>query len=285
MTPTDPEALARDYGLERVGARPSLPAYLAQTWRRREFAITLARYRLQAAMSENRLGMGWVVLRPILNAALFGTIFGLIMPAGTRPDNFVPFLVVGFFIFEYFSKTLSGGAKAIVGAKSLVRSLSFPRILLPLAIVIRQLVELIPMLVVMFIILILLGEPITWGWLMVVPVMMLMTLFNLGVAFITARLTVHVRDLSQIIPLVSRVVFYTSGIFFDLARVLADKPELLRLARLNPVHDYIGLIRGFTVSGNEIYPFMWWIGIGAAVVTFVFGVIFFWKGEERYGRD
>ena len=285
MTPTDPEALARENGLERVGARPSLPTYIAQAWSRRDFAVTLARYRLQASMSENRLGMGWVVLRPILNAALFGTIFGLIMPAGSRPDNFVPFLVVGFFIFEYFSKTLSGGAKAIVGAKSLVKSLSFPRILLPAAIVIRQLVELIPMLVVMFLILILLAEPITWWWLMVIPVMLLMTMFNLGVALIVARLTVHVRDLSQIIPLVSRVIFYTSGIFFDLSLVLKEKPELLRLARLNPVHDFIALIRGYTVSGNEIYPFMWWIAGAAAVVTFVFGIFFFWKGEERYGRD
>ncbi len=285
MTSTDPEALARESNLERVGARPSLPAYIAQAWSRRDFAVTLARYRLQAAMSENRLGMGWVVLRPILNAALFGTIFGLILPGDTRPDNFVPFLVVGFFIFEYFAKTLSGGAKAIVGAKSLVKSLSFPRILLPLAIVIRQLVELIPMLVVMFVILIALGEPITWWWLMVIPVMLVMTMFNLGVALIVARLTVHVRDLSQIIPLVSRVVFYTSGIFFDLSKVLANKPELLELARLNPVHDFIGLIRGYTVSGNEIYPYMWWIAGVAAVVTFAFGVVFFWKGEERYGRD
>ena len=284
MTPTDPEALAREYGLERVGARPSLPAYIKQTWQRREFAMTLARYRLQAAMSENRLGMGWVVLRPILNAVLFGTIFGIILE-GMRPPNFVPFIVVGFFIFEFFAKTLSGGAKAIVGSKALVRSLSFPRILLPLAIVMRQIVELIPMLIVMGIILVVLGQPITWWWLMVIPVMMLMTLFNFGIALITARLTVHVRDLSQIIPLVSRVVFYTSGIFFDLSIILADKPELLRLARLNPVHDYIALVRGFMVPGNEIYPYMWWVAIAAAVVTFVFGVIFFWKGEERYGRD
>lgn len=285
MTPTDLEALASDSGLERVGARPPLRAYIAQTWHRRDFAATLARYRLQASMSENRLGMGWVVLRPILNAALFGTIFGVILPSSTRPDNFVPFLVVGFFIFEYFSKTLSGGAKAIVGSKSLVRSLSFPRILLPLAIVIRQFVELIPMLIVMALILIGFGEPITWWWLMLIPVMLLMTIFNLGVALIVARLTVHVRDLSQIIPLVSRVVFYTSGIFFDLERVLADNEDLLMLARLNPVHDFIALVRGYMVSGNPIEPFMWWIAIGATVVTFTFGIVFFWKGEERYGRD
>ncbi|GIG54042.1 ABC transporter permease [Demequina activiva] len=285
MTPTDLEALASDNGLERVGARPPLRAYIVQTWRRRDFASTLARYRLQAAMSENRLGMGWVVLRPILNAILFGTIFGVIMPSDTRPDNFVAFLVVGVFIFEYFTKTMSGGANSIVGSKSLVRSLSFPRILLPIAIVIRQFVELIPMLLVMMVILLVVGEPIQWSWLMLVPVMMLMTLFNLGIALITARLTVHVRDLSQIIPLVSRVVFYTSGIFFDLERVLADRQELLTLARLNPVHDFIALVRGYMVTGNPIEPFMWWIAIGAAVVTSSFGLVFFWKGEERYGRD
>ncbi|MFN3865676.1 MAG: ABC transporter permease [Demequina sp.] len=285
MTTTDLEAYAHENGLERVGARPSLPTYLAQAWRRRDFASTMARYRLQASMSENRLGMGWVVLKPILNAALFGTIFGFILDSSTRPDNFVAFIVVGFFIFEYFAKTLSGGSNAIVGAQSLVRSLSFPRILLPVAIVIRQFVELVPMLIVMALILIAFGEPVTWWWLMIVPVMLLMTMFNLGVALITARLTVHVRDLSQIIPLVSRVVFYTSGIFFSLEKVLADKPEILTLARLNPIHDFIALVRGYMVSGNEIYPFMWWVAIVASIVTFVFGVVFFWKGEERYGRD
>ncbi len=284
MTSTDLEAFAHENGLERVGARPSLPTYLAQTWRRRDFATTMARYRLQASMSENRLGMGWVVLKPILNAVLFGTIFTVILPGDTRPNNFVPFLIVGFFIFEYFSKTLSGGSKAIVGAHSLVRSLSFPRILLPIAIVIRQFVELVPMLLVMALIVIGFGEPVTWWWFMLIPVMLLMTMFNLGVALITARLTVHVRDLSQIIPLVSRVIFYTSGIFFSLEKVL-DDPELLRLARLNPVHDFIALVRGYLVSGNEIYPFMWWVAIIASVVTFGFGVVYFWKGEERYGRD
>ncbi|WP_084038979.1 ABC transporter permease [Demequina sp. NBRC 110053] len=285
MTSTHLEALASENGLERVGARPPFFRYLAATWHRRDFAATLARYRLQASMSENRLGLGWVVLRPILNAALFGTIFGLILPDSTRPDNFVPFLIVGFFIFEYFSSTLSGGARSIVGARSLVRSLTFPRILLPLAVVIRQLVELIPMLIVMIVILIVLGEPITWWWLMLIPVMMLMTVFNTGIALITARLTVHVRDLTQIIPLVSRVVFYTSGIFFDLEKVLADEPTLLTLARLNPVHDFIALVRGYMVSGNPIEPFMWWIAIGASLVTFGFGLVYFWKAEERYGRD
>lgn len=285
MTPTDLEALANDAGLERVGARPRLTAYVAELWRRRAFATTMARYKVQASMSDNRLGMGWIVLRPILNAALFGTIFGVIMPSDSRPENFVAFLVAGIFIFEYFSKCFGMGARAIIGNNSLVRSLSFPRMLLPLSLVIQQLVELIPMIVVMAIILVIFGEPVTWGWLMIVPIMALMTLFNFGVALIAARLTVHMRDVTQIIPLITRVLFYTSGIFFSLELVLKDRPELLQLAQLNPVHDYIALVRGYMVTGNPVEPFMWWIGAGAAVVTLTIGVVFFWRAEERYGRD
>lgn len=285
MTPTDLEALARTSGLERVGARPKFSTYVVEIWRRRAFALTMARYKVQASMSDNRLGMGWIVLKPILNAALFGLIFGIIMPSDSRPENFIPFLVAGIFIFEYFSKSFAAGARAIIGNNSLVRSLSFPRMLLPISSVMQQVVELIPMLIVMGVILLIFGEPLTWGWLMVIPVMALMTLFNLGVALISARLTVHMRDVTQFIPLITRVLFYSSGIFYSLELVLEDRPELLRLAQLNPVHDYIALVRGYMVSGNPISPTIWWVGIAAALVTFVVGAIFFWRAEERYGRD
>nr|WP_284328228.1 hypothetical protein [Demequina litorisediminis] len=143
MTPIDYEAIARDAGLERVGARPPLGEYLAEMWRRRAFATSLAKFRIQATVAENRLGLAWIVLRPLLNAALYGTIFGIILPRSTRPGDvaFIPFLVVGVFIFEFFSKSFSDGAKAITGNASLVRSLNFPRMLLPVAQIIQQVIE------------------------------------------------------------------------------------------------------------------------------------------------
>ncbi|WP_062137661.1 ABC transporter permease [Demequina aestuarii] len=285
MSSTDLDAYAREHGLERVGARPPFTEYVAELWRRRAFAFTMARYKVQASMSDNRLGMGWIVLKPILNAALFGLIFGVIMPSDSRPENFIPFLVSGVFIFEYFSKSFGSGARAIIGNSSLVRSLSFPRMLLPISSVLQQVVELVPMLIVMGAILLFFGEPLTWGWLMIVPIMALMTLFNLGVALISARLTVHMRDVTQFIPLITRVLFYSSGIFYSLELVLKDDPELLRLAQLNPVHDYIALVRGYMVEGNVVSPLIWWVATGAAFVTFAIGVVYFWRAEERYGRD
>lgn len=286
MTDTDFDKIAMDAGLERVGARPPLSAYLAELWERRHFAYTLARFRIQATMSENRLGLGWIVLRPIFTAIIFGTIFGLVMPAGSRPENFVPFLVVGVFTFEYFSKSFSAGAKSITSNKSLVRSLNFPRMLLPVAAVLQQMFELIPIVGVMALIVAVTGEPITWWWLLVPVVFAIMTLFNVGVALISARLTVHVRDMTQIIPLLTRILFYSSGIFYSLDKVLASKPDwLLTLANLNPINIFLKLVRAQMVTGNEATALNWLVVIGASIVLLVIGVIFFWRAEERYGRD
>jgi teichoic acid transport system permease protein len=281
----DFDKIATDAGLERVGARPPLRAYLAELWERRHFAYTLAQYRIQATMSENRLGLGWIVIRPIFTALIFGTIFGVIMTSDSRPDNFIPFLVTGVFIFEFFSNSFSQGAKSITSNASLVRSLSFPRMLLPLATVLQQVFELVPIMGVMTIIVIVTGEPITWYWLLVPVILVIMTMFNLGVALIAARLTVHLRDVTQIIPLITRILFYSSGIFYSLDKVLEKKPELLRLAQLNPVHDFITLVRAQMVTGNEASTQEWLIAIVAAVVVFIAGVVFFWRAEERYGRD
>lgn len=286
VTDVDYDKIAADAGLERVGARAPFGAYLKELWERRHFAYTLARFRIQATMSENRLGLGWIVLRPIMTAVIFGTIFGLIMPKGTRPEeNFIAFLVVGVFIFEFFSKSFAAGAKSITSNRALVRSLNFPRMLLPFASIMQQVFELIPIMAVMGIIVLLTGEPLTWSWLLVPVILAMMTMFNMGVALISARLTVHFRDMTQIIPLITRIMFYSSGIFYSLDKVLADKPTLLKLAQLNPVHDYITLVRAQVLTGAEASTIEWVIAGAAAVLALGVGLIYFWRAEERYGRD
>ncbi|WP_200809011.1 ABC transporter permease [Demequina sp. NBRC 110051] len=288
MTPTDYEAIARDAGLERVGARPPLGQYLAEMWHRRAFATSLAKFRVQAQVSENRLGLAWIVLRPLLNAALYGTVFGIILPRDTRPDDvaFVPFVVVGVFIFEFFSKSFSDGAKSITGNASLVRSLNFPRMLLPLAQIIQQVIELVPMLLILAVIVLGFGAPLTWWWLLVIPAMVLMAMFNFGIALLAARVTVHLRDLTQVIPLITRLFFYASGIFFSLEEVLADQPAWMqKVAELNPVHAYITIVRDIMLGGHNAPGWMWAVAAIAGVVTMAVGIVFFWRAEERYGHD
>jgi len=280
-------ALAEANGLPRVGARPPLGEYLREAWERRHFAIASARYAVETKNSRSRLGIIWIVLRPLLTAAIYGIVFGLIMPAGSRPDNFLPYLVIGVFVFQYFTNSLSQGASSITGNSGLVQSLHFPRILLPISIVFRQLFEIIPVMVALLPIIWILGEPPRLGWFMLIPILFVMTLFNIGVALIVARLTVHFPDLKQIIPFISRLLFYSSGIFYSLEAVFAgtEKAGLLLIAQLNPVHDFISLARGYLIDGPPATPFMWLVVGIATLVVLLFGIIFFWAAEEKYGND
>lgn len=225
------------------------------------------------------------MLKPVLTAAIYGIVFGLIMPSTSRPPNFLPYLFVGVFVFQYFTNVFSSGARAITGNVGLVQSLHFPRILLPLSVVLRQLFEMIAIMLALFIIIWVFGETPRWGWLMIIPIFGLYTLFNFGVSLFVARISVHFPDLKQIIPFVTRLLFYSSGIFFSLEAVFGQRPEILAIVQLNPVHDFITLCRSYMIDGTAPSAYMWIVASIWTFVVFVGGVIFFWAAEEKYGND
>jgi teichoic acid transport system permease protein len=269
--------------LHRVGARPSLHRYLADAWSRRDFAIAMAKYKIEAANQRNRLGMLWIFIKPTLNAVMYGLIFG-VLQGSNRPENFPMYVVIGVFLFEYFSTSMNNGAKSITGNGALVQSLAFPRITLPLSTVIQQLLTLVPMLGVMVVYILILGAPIRAEWLLMIPLVAIFTVFNLGVALIGARLTVHIRDLTQLLPLVTRILFYTSGVLFAIDRILAPYPWAVALFDFHPLHEVLSIARGLLMPGVEFNPIYWLYFSVWALVVFVAGVLFFWAAEERYGR-
>ncbi len=275
---------AAEHGLKRVGARPALFDYLAQAWSRKDFAFALAKYSNEAANAKNRLGRWWIILLPTLQAMVYGLIFGVLM-ARDRPENFIPFLFTGVFLFTFMSGSATAGASAMTSNTGLVRSLAFPRILLPVSAVLRQLLNNLPQLGLLIITLLIFRQTLAWDWLLMVPVVVLLTSFNFGVAMIMARIGAQVQDINKLLPFAVRILFYTSGIFFSVDRLLVGYPELLAVLRFNPIYDFIELARGLLVDGYEATPFLWLTAGGWALGTMVLGVLFFWKAEERYGRE
>lgn len=270
-------------GLFEVGHRPPLGQYLAEAWQRRSFAFTLAGYRLVGGLLGNRLGVLWIVLKPLLLALMYGTIFHFVLSGSARPADFVQFLIVGVFVFEFFTGSFGSGSKAITGNAKLVQSLGFPRILLPASVVIEQAMRMIPVVVLLGVLLLILGEPISWSWLLLVPVLIAMAVFNLGVALVVARLSVHARDVQQVIPIINRLLFYVSGIFFSIDGAFAAYPTLLTIAHLVPTYEFVALARDVLLSSYSA-PLMAWIAAPIwALATLVVGVVYFWGAEARYG--
>ncbi|NQD39339.1 ABC transporter permease [Glutamicibacter halophytocola] len=274
---------ADKFGLHRVGARPSLGDYLRQTWERREFIYELAKARVQKQNQQNRLGMIWVVLKPTMNAIMYGVIFG-VLQGDKKAADFPVFVVIGVFLFEFFTSSMNGGAKSITGNSALVQSLSFPRLSLPVAQITQNLLTLMPMVAVMFIYSMILGTTPKWSWFGIIPLIALFSVFNMGVALICARITVHVRDFTQILPLVTRMLFYTSGVLFSVDRILSHWPWLVTVFDYHPLYQTLQLARAMIMDNADYNP-MGWLVVGVwSLVMLVVGLIFFWKAEERYGR-
>ena len=275
---------ANAHGLKQIGIRPKFSAYLRQVWSRRDFAFTMSLYASEAANARTRLGRWWLVLLPSLQAFAYGLVFGLIL-GELRPANFIPFLITGVFLFSFFSGSFSSGAKSITSNSGLLKTVSFPRILLPLSAVLREFINFVPQLAILGLVMLAFGQKVTWEWLYIVPITLLMFLFSTGLAMISARLTVQVKDLGKLVPFITRLMFYSSGIFFEIERIFAGIPELLALAMFNPIYDFISLARGALINDLDTTPFLWIVSSIWSVGVFLFGVFYFWRAEARYGRD
>jgi teichoic acid transport system permease protein len=296
MTSADDAASA---GLTKVGGRPPLREYVAEVWRRRSFIYSMARFKIESENQQNSLGMFWVILKPLLNALIYGAVFGILMGVVGRPPNFVEFLIIGIFVFEFFASSWTAGGRAITNNSALVQSLAFPRMVLPLAAVVQQFLKFLPTIAIMVVFLIATGNPISWHWLLIVPLFALYFVFTCGVALITARLSVHWRDLNNFLPFITRFFFYTTGIFFSIEERFGPRPPsptepegyaghpwLVTLTDYQPVHEFLSIARAALLDGPfyETDSRYWFFATAWTVVLFTFGVWFFWRAEERYGR-
>jgi teichoic acid transport system permease protein len=283
--PPTPKDLAARYGLAQSGARPTLLTYIRLLWGRRHFIVEYARARNQAQYTDTALGQVWQILTPVLNAAVFYLIFGLLLKTSRGVENYISFLVVGVFIFTYTQRAVLSGSKSIAGNLGLVRALHFPRATLPLASTVMELQQLLVSVVVLSVIVLATGEPLTLSWLLLIPALFLQTLFNSGMALIFARITSRVRDMEQLLPFALRTWMYASGVFFVIQEFDRNAPLAAKVVlEGNPAAVYIEIVRGALMASHPAAPHAWPLAVFWAFVTFVAGFVYFWRAEERYGR-
>lgn len=277
--------LAQEHGLPRQKGRPPFRRYMKDVWQARNFIWTLAKTRTYARNENTYLGQVWSILTPLLYAAVYFLIFGVVLDTRDGIDNFVGFLVAGLFVYQFCSSALSQGAVAVVRNLSMIRSLRFPRAALPISVVITELLTLLPAIVVMFGIVWITGETPQWQWLLTLPTFALITLFNVGVALFTARLVSQYRDVKNLIPFVVQLLRYLSGLFFSIAAYTAAYPALGLVMQYQPYALSLDLVRGNLLAEAsatlpEVLVMCAW-----AVVALVGGTIYFWRREGKYGVE
>lgn len=269
-----------------VSDKPTLSRwrkYVSDLWKRRDFAVFLIQGNLTARNSSTALGLMWWVLNPLLSAAVYFVVFGLILQGRRAQDDFLAYLVVGVFAFQYTTTSMNGGANLVRQNASLLVNVRFPRLILPIASVADSMVGFVTSLIAVLAIILFSGIWPGLNLLWLVPVLLLQTIFNLGLASLTARWVVPVRDLGNLIPHFTRFWFYLTPIIWGLS-FLEDLPAWAQtLVRLNPMYAIVQLYRvafmDFPFEMRDLVTAMGW-ALGLALL----GILSFVRNEGTMVR-
>lgn len=278
-----PMELISDTSIKRIESRPSLWDYSRVLWQKRYFIRADAASKAMAKGRDTFLGRAWVVLDPLVQVLLYAFIFGVVLGIDRGIENFVGFLTIGVIYFRLCTRGFATGVNLIQKSKAMISSFQFPRAAMPLGVSLKEALDSIaPGLVAVVVALALqAGKPISWTVILVFPILALIGFFGLGLCFIVARLTAFIPDLKTPVSLVSRGLFFLSGVFFSLERFEAH-PTLSALMQANPVYQFLNAVRTCVLDGTVpgfsvwVYLSLWSFGLA------IFGYMFFWEAESRY---
>ena len=259
-------------------------SYLRSLWARRHYVWYVSSYELKSRQMTSALGNFWHLLNPLLQILVFYLIFGVLLETNRGVDNFIAFLTVGIFYFTFTQRVATLGATSIVGNQGLLSQLRFPRAMLPITITLTEAIAMIPSLLVIYGTSLLTGQSPRLGWLFLPVLVAIQAMFNVGAALVTARATHLVRDTTQILPFIFRLLFYVSGIIFNVDSYLSSTSPVAWLFYANPIHAYVTVARwatlGTPVDPEHIVSLTLW-----TVLLPIFGLWWFRRGEHAYGAD
>ncbi|TDU77914.1 MULTISPECIES: ABC transporter permease [unclassified Streptomyces] len=288
--PASLAALAAAHGLTVSGARPPLPSYVRRLWGRRHFVTAYATARMHATYSTARLGQVWHLVTPLLNAAVYYFIFGIVMNASHDVPDYIPFLITGVFVWDFIGSSINASTRAVHSNLGLVRALHFPRASLPLSTVVQLFQQLLVTMGALVLLLLACGQTPAPRWLLAAPALALMAVFCAGVAMVMARIGSKSPDVSQLMPFILRTWMYSSGVMWSIDQMLS-KDHLAHwvtvVLKTNPAAVYIDLMRYALIDSFDPHALphhVWAIAVGWALLAGVGGFIYFWKAEEEYGR-
>lgn len=275
------EATITDDGLVELGHTPPFTEYLRDLWGRREFAIYVPFNDLRVQKMDTVLGQLWHFINPAITVLVFYIIFGLVLKVDRGIDNYIGYLVIGVLTFSTTTRVASDAVGSMQRDAGLIRTIQFPRALLPVTSVVQQTFSFGPAVVVLLITLILTGQMPSAKWLILPFGLFLHFLLNLGTALVTARAGFAVRDLSQVVQHIFRLLFYASGVLFVPSQFITD-PTILRLFALNPLYDILVFLRWILMDLSMSAEVFIALVFYAAFLPIV-GMHFFIRGEHKYG--
>lgn len=250
----------------------------------REMVSTDFKVRYQGSF----LGYVWSLLKPLFLFAILYIVFTYIFPFGKGIEHYPVYLLIGVVMWNFFSEATMLGATSIVAHGDLIRKISIPRYLVVVASSLSALINLGLSFIVVFIFAFLNGIHPAIEWLILIPLLVELYVFALGVAFILATMYVKFRDITYIWEVFLQAGFYASAIIFPMQMVPA---EFHKWFFLNPIVQMVQDARYVLATDSTLIIWnsmpLWFaiVPLGIIVFTSVTGYLYFRKQSRYFAED
>jgi ABC-2 type transport system permease protein len=197
------------------------------------------------------LGYLWSLARPLLLFGVLLVVFTQAFDLGDRVREYPVLLLFNIVLFGFFQESTVMAVGSIVAQESVVRKTQFPRLVIPLAVVLTALFNLGANLVVVFVFILASGVDPTWTWLLLPLVVLLLTVLTTAVSMIVSALNPRFRDIGIIWSVAVTALFYATPVLYPLEIVSGKLGQLLAL---NPLAPIFALARKWVIDPSAPGP-------------------------------
>jgi lipopolysaccharide transport system permease protein len=251
---------------------------VADLWHHRELLYFLIWKDVKVKYKQTALGVAWAILQPLFGMLLFTLLFGRVAKLPSDGLPYPVFYYSSLLMWTYFSTAIVMASNSVVTNNSLVTKIYFPRILLPAAAVGSSLLDLAIASVILFVLLLVYGVPLTPRVGLLFLLLIPLVVFAMGVGQFLAALNVNYRDVRHALPFLVQVWMFASPVVYPISMVPA---EYRWVVALNPIAGIIEATRAL-IAGRPIPAEALGISIAVTVVVFVLGLWYFQRSERRF---
>jgi lipopolysaccharide transport system permease protein len=252
---------------------------LRELWHYRDLLLTLAIRDVKLRYKQTALGVAWVILQPLLAAAIFTFVFGKVAKLPSDGLPYFIFAYAGMLGWNAFNSTLTKASACIVGNNQLVSKVYFPRLILPLSTILSTLIDFLVGLSLMVVLSVLYHVVPGPGVLLLPLWLALLIMLAVGIGTYSAALMVPYRDLQYVIPILLQFLLYASPVAYSVAAVPA---RLRTYFFFNPLSSLLEAFRWSLLGTGHLDGIAIAWSVASSIAVFMLAAFAFRKMERTF---
>jgi len=251
-----------------------------ELWEYREVLRAFVARQLKVRYKQAVVGAGWVLIQPLVGAALFALFLGHYAKIGSEGVPYLLFALAGMAAWGYFTGACNTGAESLIGNQNLLRKIYFPREVLPLTPVISGLVDLGIAVGVYLVAALIEGITPTWTWLALPLPALILVWFAASIALGLSSLNIYYRDVRYVLPFVLQIGLFASPVTYSLSLI----PDSWRTvyAILNPIAAAVDTLRRIVLHSQWPDPLVAFGALGWSLLLTLAAYALFKRLERGF---